>query len=271
MTVVGTTNIPFAVLAVLETLPHGVLVAEVRDAQRPVVYANPALARLLGLEPSALLQREALWMVAAEADTAIAGALQAALSSCESFTADLTVVHESGERRLCRMHLQPLPTPSGAVTHVSLTFEDIGAFKRTRDLLRSSEARLDLAMQASELAMWDWNVLADEVYYNDQWRSCFGIDPHTLLGLDNLAERLLLPIGKPVILDAFEHHLQGASANFESEYELRGASGKSYWAAAQATVVQRDAHAIVGAPSARTKQTQNARMLCTPLELRLFD
>jgi PAS domain S-box-containing protein len=239
---VGTTNMPFAVLPVLETLPHGVLVAEVRDAQRPVVYANPALARLLGLEPSALLQREALCMVAAEADTAIAGALQAALLSCESFTADLTVVHASGERRLCRIHLQPLATPSSTVTHLSMTFEDIGAFKRTRDLLRSSEARLDLAMQASELAMWDWNVALDEVYYNDQWRSCFGIEPRSLLAVDNLAERLLLPIGKPAVLDAFEHHLQGASAGFESEYELCGANAKTYWVAAQAKVVQRDAH-----------------------------
>jgi len=242
MSNVGTTQLPFTVPTVLDTLPHGVLVAEVRDAQRPVVYANPALGRLLGVEQSALLQREALSMVAAEADTAIAGALQAALSSCESFTADLTVVHASGERRLCRIHLQPLATATSAATHLSLTFEDIGSVKRTRDLLRSSEARLDLAMQASELAMWDWNVAADEVYYNDQWRSCFGIDPRTLLDLDNLAERLLLPIGKPAVLDAFERHLQGSAANFDSEYELRGPGAKAFWVAAQAKVVQRDAH-----------------------------
>jgi PAS domain S-box-containing protein len=239
---IGTNEIPFAARAVLDTLPNGVLVAEVRDAQRPVVYANTALVRLLGLEPAMLLQREALWMLAADADPAIAGALQAALSSCESFTGELTVLHGSGERRLCRIHLQPLPTPADSVTHLSLTFEDIGAFKRTRDQLRSSEARLELAMQASELAMWDWNVAQDEVYYNDQWRNCFGIEPRGLLALDNLGERLLLPIGKPAVLDAFEQHLQGACAGFESEYELRVAGGKSYWVAVHAKVVQRDAH-----------------------------
>jgi len=236
--------VAFAALGVLDALAHGVLIVAVRADQRPVVYANPALGRLLGLDAADLLQRDALWMLAADTDPSIVAACRAALAGCESFSADITL-GSVGERRQCRVQLQPLRGPA-AVTHISVTFEDIGAFKRARDQLRSSEARLELAMHASELAMWDWNVALDEVYYNDQWRGCFGIEPRDLLGLRNLTERLLLPIGKPAILDQFESHLQGSSNDFQSEYELQLPTGKACWVAARARVVQRDSqgHAL---------------------------
>jgi len=122
--------VAFAALGVLDALAHGVLIVAVRADQRPVVYANPALGRLLGLDAADLLQRDALWMLAADTDPSIVAACRAALAGCESFSADITL-GSVGERRQCRVQLQPLRGPA-AVTHISVTFEDIGAFKRAR-------------------------------------------------------------------------------------------------------------------------------------------
>ena len=239
----GRTESLFPALGVLDALTHAVLVVAVQAGQRPVIFANAALGRLLGVDQAALCQRDAVWMLASDADAERIAEYRAALAACAPFTGDLPVCTAAGEQRLCRIQLQPLAgTPA---THISVSFEDIGPVRRLREQLRSSEARLDLAMQASELAMWDWNVARDEVYYNDQWQACFGIEARQLLGLRNLTERLLLPMSKPAILDQFESCLQGTSSRFESEYELP-VGHKTYWVAAQAKVVQRDAqgHAL---------------------------
>jgi PAS domain S-box-containing protein len=94
-------------------------------------------------------------------------------------------------------------------------------------------------MEAGELSMWDWNVVRDEVYYNDQWRISIGIDPKELLKREALHERLMLP-DEPEVLDQFERHFRGGTHHFECEYELPTAFGKPKWFLARAKVVKRD-------------------------------
>jgi PAS domain S-box-containing protein len=107
--------------------------------------------------------------------------------------------------------------------------------------LRASEARLDIAMEASELSMWDWNVARDEVYYNDQWRTSIGVDPQVLLQREELSERLMLPSQDAAVLDQFEKHFHGAAPVFECEYRLPTTFGEPKWFLARAKVVRRDA------------------------------
>jgi PAS domain S-box-containing protein len=126
-----------------------------------------------------------------------------------------------------------------------LTVESIEKYKSACASLRSSEARLDLAMEASELSMWEWNIPEDAVYYNDQWRHSVGIDADELLQRTDLVGRLMLPTDAPEVVQQLERHLHGVASHFEAEYELPTRFGSPKWFAARAKVVRRDA---AGAP-----------------------
>ena len=73
---------------------------------------------------------------------------------------------------------------------------DISARKQAEQGLQESEKRLRLAIEATELGTWEWNLETDEVYWNEQHFRLFGMQPS--------------PSGqpaKPMGSDAFFNHV----------------------------------------------------------------
>jgi PAS domain S-box-containing protein len=214
--------------AALDAVFHGVAIAIRDGAKARLSYANPAFSRLTGYEPGELLEC-GLQLLGDRAHSAILAG--------EEITAEWLLQRRSGGALWTRVTARPLDhDPRQAV----ITLEDISDFKRARESLRATEARLEIAMEASELSMWDWNVDRDEVSYNDQWRVSLGIEPRELLKREALSDRLMLPQDEAV-LDKFERHFHGATSYFECEYRLPTRDGTYKWFLAHAKVVRRDA------------------------------
>jgi PAS domain S-box-containing protein len=218
-----------------DALPVAVALVDAGDPSR-TSYVNPVFSRLTGYAFQSFVGRSPLDLVGVESDAVVAEQWRAALRQGTSFSAELLIACQEGDTLWTRILMQPVATQPGCLV---VTLEDISAHKVARASVRASEARLEMAMVASELSMWDWNVLRDEVYYNDQWRVSIGIDPKDLLKRQALHERLMLP-DDPEVLDAFERHFRGGSNEFECEYELPTAFGKPKSFLARARVVKRD-------------------------------
>ena len=54
---------------------------------------------------------------------------------------------------------------------------DITQLKQAAAALQESEARLRLALEASQMGTWDWNIVTNEVVYSDQLGPVFGSPP----------------------------------------------------------------------------------------------
>jgi PAS domain S-box-containing protein len=214
--------------AALDAVSHGVAIA-VRDrAEVRLVYSNPAFERLTGYERGELLERGLQLLGDRLRDAILAG---------QEYAAESLIQRRSGGPLWTRVTARPSARDSKQVV---ITLEDISEYKRARESLRASEARLEIAMEASELSMWDWNVDLDEVSYNDQWRVSLGIEPRELLKRETLADRLMLP-PDDAVLEKFERHFNGATPYFECEYRLPTRDGTHKWFLAHAKVMRRDA------------------------------
>lgn len=238
-------ELPAATRIALDAVVNGVLVVEVRGAERTVVFANQAFSELTGLSDAAMTGRSPLSLIGRDTDAVAAQELREALRQCAVHSGELIIHGKDPYSLWTRISLRPLAVAGDAPRLLLLTIESIEKYKRTRASLRSSEARLDLAMEASELSMWEWNIPDDAVYYNDQWRMSVGIEPEELVQRTNLAERLMLPPDAPEIFQQLERHLHGSASHFECEYELPTRFGQPKWFAARAKVVRRDSS---GAP-----------------------
>jgi PAS domain S-box-containing protein len=222
---------------VLDGVSQGVVVFVARPHAAELVHANSAFLSMTGFGFDELRARP-LWQLLAgpESDHAVQQQLRAAFMSLQATSLEWLIHRKDGVALPARMTTR---VAKNAGTFV-VTIEDLSDYKRVRDSLRASEGRLEVAIAANGLSMWDWNVVRYEIYYNEHWRESLELDPAQLLRREQLHERLLLPRDRPEVLQQFEEHYHGRTSYFASEYPLTTSRGARKWFEAYAKVVRRD-------------------------------
>ena len=106
--------------------------------------------------------------------------------------------------------------------------------------LSKSEERLALALEASELGLWDWNLLTDEVHHS-HLQSIFGISQDEVKGVLSHLKPRLHPGDLPLLRRALVEHLKGRTEDYRVEYRVRHADGSWRWVEDRGRAVERDA------------------------------
>jgi PAS domain S-box-containing protein len=115
--------------------------------------------------------------------------------------------------------------------------------------LRSSEAeakrlqeRLTLALEGSNLALWDWDVRSGAVFLSERWAEMLGAAPGpTMTTLQGLAE-LTHPEDLAAVDAGLRHAVKGDIRMYGIEQRIRTADGAWKWIESHGKVVARDAH-----------------------------
>ena len=158
--------------------------------------------------------------------------------------------------------LSLLTDKEGNPVAVASIAKDISELKRTEKALRESEERLRLSAEVTELAMWDWNILTNEVVQDERSRSLFGLGPgsrgHTIeaflarLHADD-RERV-----RGAIARSTQHGVP-----LETEFRMVAPGGGVHWLVAQGRTYRNDTgqvHRMVGTSRDVTKR-KRAEML----------
>ncbi|MGF0240168.1 EAL domain-containing protein [Rhodococcus sp. IEGM1300] len=104
--------------------------------------------------------------------------------------------------------------------------------------LSKSEARLALALKASELGLWDWNLQTDEVHHT-QLQELFGIAPEFVTAMLAHLKPRLHPDDLPSLKRALVEHLKGRSEDYQIEYRVRHGDGHWVWIEDRGRAVER--------------------------------
>ena len=93
--------------------------------------------------------------------------------------------------------------------------------KQVQTALRQSEERYILAARGANDGLWDWDLVADTVYFSPRWKEMLGYE-EAEIG-DEIFEwlRRVHPDEKQQVQDELMAHLKGKTAHFESEHRLR--------------------------------------------------
>lgn len=105
--------------------------------------------------------------------------------------------------------------------------------------LSKSRARLTLAIEASELGLWDWNLQSDEVHHS-QLKEIFGLEPDEVKAMLRDLKPRLHPDDLPVLRRALVEHMKGRSDGYQVEYRIKHAAGHWVWIEDRGRAVERD-------------------------------
>ncbi|MBX7242138.1 MAG: PAS domain S-box protein [Bacteroidia bacterium] len=106
--------------------------------------------------------------------------------------------------------------------------------------LFDSQQRLQLALDAGQLGIWDWNIETNAVVYNPRWAEMLGYQPHEVPPTVDSFFGLLHPEDVEIMSKLVSEHLNGNTSFFEAELRMMGADGEYKWIYDRGMVVSRD-------------------------------
>ncbi|WP_428422244.1 PAS domain-containing protein [Methylibium sp.] len=111
--------------------------------------------------------------------------------------------------------------------------------KRGEQALRSSEERLQRALNASQLALWDLDLTTGSVYLSNAWSEMLG-GPGTAVSTTFDALTVMVPDeDQPRIAAAMSDALRGLTPDYSVEHRVRRPDGQVIWVLSQGRVVER--------------------------------
>ncbi|MCX6082311.1 MAG: PAS domain-containing protein [Chloroflexi bacterium] len=137
--------------------------------------------------------------------------------------------------------------------------------EQAEDALRESEERLNLALEATELGLWDYDMVSNSTSVNSYYATMLGFTLEEFISIPGIWVSLLHPDYATQVLKAWNDHLRGKTQVFFAEYPMRTKSGEWKWIQAQAKAKERRAgkavQHIIGTHKDITKQKQAQQQL----------
>jgi PAS domain S-box-containing protein len=107
-------------------------------------------------------------------------------------------------------------------------FEDITKRRDTKDRLKKTKERLELAMDAGEHGFWDWNLDTDEVYFSPQYYKMLGYEPGELPMTEEIWVNLLHPEDRKEVVPRIKKYIEKGQP-FAEEFRLKCKDGSWKW------------------------------------------
>lgn len=157
----------------------------------------------------------------------------------ESYDIEARLFTEDGQLRWVRTLGEPIEQ-NDRVSRVRGFIQDITEQKEREREVHTLKERLELAVEGANLAVWDWDMVTDELEVNNRWAAMLGeaiedIEPHY-----DAWKRRVHPDDIGAAERALEDHVDGETQYYDTEYRMKTADGGWKWVRDIGKVVERD-------------------------------
>ncbi|HEY6864440.1 MAG TPA: ATP-binding protein [Burkholderiales bacterium] len=106
--------------------------------------------------------------------------------------------------------------------------------------LTRAKDRLDLALRASSVLIWEWDGRRGDMILEGRWAEVLGYHESTVRRLEDVM-RLFHPEDLPTLRRALVECMRGATPEYAAEHRVRTPSGDWRWSLSSGRVLERDA------------------------------
>jgi PAS domain S-box-containing protein len=95
--------------------------------------------------------------------------------------------------------------------------------------LRKSEDRWHFAIEGSNVGIWDWNLITDEVFFSNRLKEMIGYAPGELTGHINEWKTRIHPDDYTYVMETLQLHLNGETPQYDTEHRMQCKDGSWKW------------------------------------------
>ncbi len=155
---------------------------------------------------------------------------------------DLSILTHAVERALERArllkesleHRQHLErTVAEKTRELRLSNEDlqreINERMKAEEKLAESNARLKISLKASNIGLWDWNLITNDVYFSPEWKKQIGYENDEINNRYEEWEKRLHSEDRDRVLSELKGYMDGKNLQYATEFRLRHKEGSYRW------------------------------------------
>lgn len=232
--------------AAIEASPAGIIVAEAPDAR--ITLANAAALGIRGGPPRDLTEiaveyHSRRWQTfhadGTPYDPEDLPLSRAILKGEVARDVDVIVRNESGEDRWVLGNAAPVRDKDGRIVAGVVVFPDITERKQAEARLAESNERFQLVARGTSDAVWDWDIVRNRAWWNEQFYERFDSDRNVLPSLESWTA-LIHPDDRERVTAGFLRAVERGGDKWEDEFRIRLKDG-SYAAVEDRGLILRDA------------------------------
>lgn len=125
--------------------------------------------------------------------------------------------------------------PSGEIVAV---YDDVTDRKQAEQALREAKIGLDLALGASNIGPWDWDLQTNDMHFSPEWKKQIGYADNEVPNRYEEWESRLHPEDRDNVLTVLKEYLDGDRKEYVVEFRLRHKDDSYRWIFTRAEVLR---------------------------------
>ncbi|HZH78442.1 MAG TPA: ATP-binding protein [Archangium sp.] len=210
----------------------------VKDRFGRFVFVNKAMGDLFSLPPEQLVLQHNAQVHADKAELAVFDEVdQRVLSTCSEVCLEESFSKPDGTRIWFATRKRPLQGPNGELFVLGISV-DITERRIMEQLLNDTNQRLQLAVKAGQLGLWDWKVDEATVYFSPTWKAQLGYENHEVPNNFASFQERLHPDDLEDAVRVLERYVNEPSSGdrYINEFRMRARDGSWRWIASYGLV-----------------------------------
>ena len=122
-----------------------------------------------------------------------------------------------------------------------VTYMKVAKRHEVQEALRESEERLKLMIEATNDAVWDWDLPTGRTLFNPRYYTMLGYEPYEFPQTIDSWRMLIQPEDRERAEKTLSDHVEGKTESYTSEFRLRTKSGGCRWILSRGMVMVRNA------------------------------
>ncbi|HEV2084037.1 MAG TPA: PAS domain S-box protein [Gemmatimonadales bacterium] len=221
---------------------------------------NLALCDMLGAAPDDLVGFSAEARTHPDDVPADREALRLLLTGeCRTYTMEKRYLTRSGEVLWALVNVSLVSDAEGKPAHLIAGIQDITERKQAEAALRASEERYRFVAQASKEVVWDWDLLTDQVIWDEGTGPLLDYQPAELGTTADWWYERLHPEDRERVVESLDSAIRQGETVWSEEYRFRRADGSYADVQDRARIVHDETNAPVRVISAMADLTQGRR------------
>ncbi|WP_224242091.1 hybrid sensor histidine kinase/response regulator [Hyalangium gracile] len=210
----------------------------VKDRRGRFIFVNQACADLFSAPPDEVVLKHNAAIHADQGELKVFDAVdQAVLVTQSEVRIEESFTRADGAVGWFDTRKRPLRAPDGEDFVLGISV-DITERKRMAELLHEANRRLELAVSAGQLGLWDWDVTADKMYFSPIWKAQLGYEDNELPNTRDTWKDLMHPEDRDRALEVSNQYVRDPAGGerYVNEFRMRAKDGSWRWIASYGLV-----------------------------------